>query len=336
MVMSRGAITGLATGICLALSFPSAAATSREQTEEIFGEILAVADDKLSVLINDSEEPDVKLGEKFSFQFAGGRDGYLTVLYIDAHGNAVLLFPTGTPDDARVEPGKTLTYPLASAGHELVAVHPVGLETIFAVATPRPISSADLGMKASPIGIPVAEHDKVPTIARQLASLVGQMPKGTVSAALSHHRVMDPGRMTRGMSSDTIVEYLTNERTRSIKRPMIDLDIKFSMGSSELTRQAKEALDEVGKALIHPKLLRSNFTLIGHTDSVGPNSVNMALSKQRAEVARNDLIGKFELSEKRGAFDGRGEEEPLIPADLGYPENYTWAQNRRVTLQLTR
>ncbi len=155
MVMSRGAIASVATGICLALSFPSAAATSREQTEEIFGEILAIADDKLSVLINDSEQPDVKLGEKFSFQFAGGRDGYLTVLYVDAHGNAVLLFPTDTPDDARVEPGKTLTYPLASAGHELVAVHPVGLETVFAVATPRPISSADLGMKASPIGIPV-------------------------------------------------------------------------------------------------------------------------------------------------------------------------------------
>ena len=63
MVMSRGAIASLATGICLALSFPSAAATPREQTEEIFGEILAIADDKLNVLINDAKEPDVKLGE---------------------------------------------------------------------------------------------------------------------------------------------------------------------------------------------------------------------------------------------------------------------------------
>lgn len=336
MVMSRGAIASLATGICLALSFPSAAATPREQTEEIFGEILAIADDKLNVLINDLEEPDVKLGEKFSFQFVGGRDGYLTVLYVDAHGNAALLFPTGTPDDAHVEPGKTLTYPLASAGQELVAVHPVGLETVFAVATPRPISSADLGMEASPIGIPVIEHDKVLAIVRQLASLVGRMPKGSVSAALSHHRVLDPGRMTRGMDSETIVEFLTNERTRSIRRPKIDLDIKFGTGSFELTQQAKEALDEVGKALIHPKLLQSNFTLIGHTDSVGSNSVNLALSRRRAEVARNYLIAKYELSEKKVAFDGRGEEEPLIPEDLGYPEDYTWSQNRRVTLQLTR
>ncbi len=337
--MSRGLITCLTICIGLVLSFPSAGATAREKTarektEKIFSEILAAAGGNLSVLVNESDGADVELGEKVSFQFAGDRDGYLTVLYVDAHGNAALLFPTDHPGDARVKPGSTLKYPPASTDLELEAVLPVGVETLFAISTPNAIPVDDLGMKTTEAGIRMAQSDQVPVVARQLASLVGGMPKGSVSAKRNRYRVIYPNMISRGLSSDEIVESLST-RSRSIERPKIDLDIKFATGSFELTPQAKKDLDEVGKAMMHPRIARSSFKLVGHTDDTGSNDFNMKLSKQRADAARSYIIDKYELSREKIESDGRGEEEPLISAEAGYPPSYGWSQNRRVTLELS-
>ena len=48
------------------------------------------------------------------------------------------------------------------------------------------------------------------------------------------------------------------------------------------------------------------------------------------------VINQYSLEGENLTHDGRGEEEPLIPMDLGYPAAYGHSQNRRVTLELTR
>ncbi|MFW2476780.1 MAG: OmpA family protein, partial [Sediminibacterium sp.] len=52
-----------------------------------------------------------------------------------------------------------------------------------------------------------------------------------------------------------------------------------------------------------------NLTLIGHTDNVGSDAVNMILSRKRAESVKQYLVDQGAKSSKIEAL-GRGETEP--------------------------
>jgi outer membrane protein OmpA-like peptidoglycan-associated protein len=68
-----------------------------------------------------------------------------------------------------------------------------------------------------------------------------------------------------------------------------------------------------------------NFSVEGHTDSDGDNSLNQSLSDQRAKAVMNQLIS-MGIAENRLKYKGWGETKPM--SDNNTPEGK--ANNRRV------
>src|SRR6266699_3614453 len=72
-----------------------------------------------------------------------------------------------------------------------------------------------------------------------------------------------------------------------------------------------------------------DITVIGHTDLVGPDPSNDALSLQRAERVKSILAG-MGIPAERILTAGRGRREPLIPTAEGVSE----PRNRRVEINV--
>jgi hypothetical protein len=85
-------------------------------------------------------------------------------------------------------------------------------------------------------------------------------------------------------------------------------------------RQAADAYRATGQ---------SRVTAIGHADSSGPNSYNMALSLRRANAVRDALVQQG-VPATAISVAGRGEDELLVPTGDGVRE----PQNRRVVIQI--
>jgi outer membrane protein OmpA-like peptidoglycan-associated protein len=74
--------------------------------------------------------------------------------------------------------------------------------------------------------------------------------------------------------------------------PNVDLAVFFDSGSDRLTVADRKLLDNLGRALNDPRLLKLTFAIAGHTDATGDNRVNLSLSCARAISARNYLLQK--------------------------------------------
>ncbi len=106
----------------------------------------------------------------------------------------------------------------------------------------------------------------------------------------------------------------------------VAINITFDFNSDKLTPQGQQVLDNLGRALNSDRLKGNRFLLEGHTDSKGSDAYNMALSERRAKSARDYLVGKHQVDPARVQTVGKGESEPLDPAN---PERDI---NRRVQI----
>ena len=90
----------------------------------------------------------------------------------------------------------------------------------------------------------------------------------------------DLNSIIRGLA---LIEYLPEHAGR----PSIDLDVRFRLGSAELTEAAMRQLDELAAAMRAEALAESRFRIAGHTDATGAASYNLALSRRRAAAVRS-------------------------------------------------
>lgn len=104
-------------------------------------------------------------------------------------------------------------------------------------------------------------------------------------------------------------------------------DILFNTGSATLQPGAEDKLREVAGVL--QRYPRTTIEIVGHTDSVGSEDMNQALSERRAASVR-DALGRFGVSLARIITRGAGELRPL--ADNSTPEGRL--RNRRVDLTI--
>ena len=109
--------------------------------------------------------------------------------------------------------------------------------------------------------------------------------------------------------------------------PSINLAINFEFASAKLTPDARIALDNLGQALGDPVLRDSKFRIAGHTDAVGGDAANLALSRQRAQSVAEYLVRQHNVAQVRLAVEGRGRSQ-LLDAT-----NPTSAINRRVQIE---
>jgi outer membrane protein OmpA-like peptidoglycan-associated protein len=105
-----------------------------------------------------------------------------------------------------------------------------------------------------------------------------------------------------------------------------DLSVQFETGSAQLTPEAVQTLDQLGRQLTSNQLANDRFRIEGHTDTVGDRNANFTLSQQRAEAVTAYLESKFNIQSNRLEAIGVGENDLKIPTPNQTPE----LRNRRV------
>jgi len=105
-------------------------------------------------------------------------------------------------------------------------------------------------------------------------------------------------------------------------------NITFATGSADLNANFFSVLDSV--ALVLKEYDKTIIDVAGHTDSVGSEQTNQALSERRATTVGSYLKGKG-VSDQRVATAGFGKAHPVATNDT--PDGRQ--QNRRVELTLT-
>ena len=103
--------------------------------------------------------------------------------------------------------------------------------------------------------------------------------------------------------------------------------ITFVTNSAQLTPQARQVLDTLGRAMQSDKLAEFNFYIEGHADPRGGEQFNLDLSQQRAESVVSYLSDKMQIDRNRLKPVGKGQAELLNKA---HPDS---AENRRVTVK---
>jgi outer membrane protein OmpA-like peptidoglycan-associated protein len=101
----------------------------------------------------------------------------------------------------------------------------------------------------------------------------------------------------------------------------------FVTGTDELTEESKEEVQRVLDEL--RRRPAPDIQVIGHTDSVGNDAENDALSLQRAQTMREAMLG-LGIPAARIRAAGRGEREPLVQTADGVDE----PRNRRVEINV--
>jgi outer membrane protein OmpA-like peptidoglycan-associated protein len=101
----------------------------------------------------------------------------------------------------------------------------------------------------------------------------------------------------------------------------------FESGGDQLVGQSQGELAKVVAAFRQTPA--AELVIIGHTDTVGTEAVNDAISRRRAEAVRNQLVA-LGIDASRIEAVGRGKREPLVQTGDGVEE----ARNRRVEIRL--
>jgi outer membrane protein OmpA-like peptidoglycan-associated protein len=127
----------------------------------------------------------------------------------------------------------------------------------------------------------------------------------------------------------SIEEVKRSARVRDIAR-RVDLDtLNFDFGSADISQEEAGKLQGVAEAM--ERLLEKNpaetFLIEGHTDAVGSDTANLALSDRRAEAVANALTDYFDIPPENLATQGYGER--YLKVDTEEPER----ENRRVAIR---
>jgi len=99
----------------------------------------------------------------------------------------------------------------------------------------------------------------------------------------------------------------------------------FVEGKDEFTEESKKVVDSVFAEIARRPV--ADVMVIGHTDTVGSDAANDALSRQRAEVVRNAFVARG-LAVDKVVTAGRGRRELAVPTADGVAE----PRNRRVEI----
>jgi len=163
----------------------------------------------------------------------------------------------------------------------------------------------------------------------KVGTLVVQNQKGSavLNTAYATARTAPDGSVTRGTASQgEIKEVFGGALSAQPPRP-ISFTLYFESGSDEITAQSKQEVKRILAEMARREA--PDITVIGHTDLVGSDPSNDALSLQRAGRVKSMLVG-MGVPAERILIAGRGRREPLVPTADGVIE----PRNRRVEISV--
>lgn len=123
------------------------------------------------------------------------------------------------------------------------------------------------------------------------------------------------------------VEVRYGETLRALPPRPTSYTVYFETGTDTMTPASAQAFVGVKREIAERPVVE--VMVIGHTDRVGSPAENDPLSRQRAELVRDQLVAEGVPAEKLEVA-GRGEREPLVPTadDVDEP------RNRRVEISI--
>lgn len=125
--------------------------------------------------------------------------------------------------------------------------------------------------------------------------------------------------------ADQLMKELSDLQAKQTERGILIrmTDVLFETGKSNLSLEVMRSVDKLTEFLEkHP----NRYVLIeGHTDSIGGDELNLALSQKRADAVKERLVAK-EVAEKRITTRGYGKKYPLASNETPAGRQ----QNRRV------
>lgn len=101
--------------------------------------------------------------------------------------------------------------------------------------------------------------------------------------------------------------------------------VQFDLDKATIRTESRPLLDEFGHAL-KGGLADATLTIVGHTDSSGADTYNMALSLARATAVRDYLVREHGIAAGRLEVKGLGKTRPIASNDSESGR----AMNRRV------
>lgn len=149
--------------------------------------------------------------------------------------------------------------------------------------------------------------------------------------------IIDPAEVARILSPDTApapgvtrsIRELVQGRTGAPAEPAqqraeaLSIPIRFGFDSSEIVPVARRQLDAIAEGIRRLPASRG-VTIEGHTDAIGTDEYNLALSLRRSKAVRNYLVQVQGIDPLRLKEAGFGRQRPLPGTQ---PEA---AENRRV------
>jgi len=147
---------------------------------------------------------------------------------------------------------------------------------------------------------------------------------GAVAGNLWSKRMEDKrADMNRATQGTGIEVARTNDNQLKVAVPS---DFSFDSGSSTIKPQMRPVLDQFAQGLSP----NQRVNIVGHTDSVGGDTLNNRLSLERAASVREYLRMRG-VDSSRILVNGRGEAEPVASNDSAVGR----AENRRVEMFLS-
>jgi outer membrane protein OmpA-like peptidoglycan-associated protein len=171
-----------------------------------------------------------------------------------------------------------------------------------------------------------AEHHRAAALKQQQAA-EAEAARNRAAAAELDQRLQQAVREREELRGSLLTQLNVILETRDTARGLVVnlSDVTFATGQATLEPGAREKLARVSGILAaHPTL---RLEIEGHTDSVGSDAFNQALSERRAEAVRNYLIQQG-VPEPSTSGVGFGKSRPVASNDT--PEGRQL--NRRVEL----
>jgi outer membrane protein OmpA-like peptidoglycan-associated protein len=145
----------------------------------------------------------------------------------------------------------------------------------------------------------------------------------TLDSAHAAARITASGRLEVGRATGQEIREVFGAALDAQPIRPVSFTLFFIFGTDTLTPESAQVLARVsGEVARRPA---AEVIVVGHTDRVGSDQQNDALSLQRAERIRQELV-RLSIATERIETVGRGERELLVPTEDEVPE----PRNRRV------
>jgi outer membrane protein OmpA-like peptidoglycan-associated protein len=111
-----------------------------------------------------------------------------------------------------------------------------------------------------------------------------------------------------------------------LPQPTVALNVLFAPNSATLPTASYAEVDKLGMVLSWPQYTDYRIQLAGHTDNLGSERKNQALSERRVQSIKAYLTQHFSIAPERVQVMGHGSTRPIASNDTAEGR----AKNRRV------